>query len=145
MQWLYPSCLSIVYPMNRMGTVGMSSTCLKMCSYVCLAQSVRVMLTCNLWVDFELVNGAMGLIEAICYRTGGPPNLPIAVMVHFDKYSGPTLHNGVVPITPIRRTWSTSGIQCSRLLKLAWAVTIYKSQSLTLDAAVICRAAYARP
>lgn len=91
---------------------------------VCLAQSAWVMLTCNLWVDFGLVNGAMGTIEAICYCTGGPPNLPIAVMVHFDKYAGPTLHNEVVPIISIRCkcTWSTSGVQCSRLqlpLKLA--------------------------
>ena len=72
-----------------------ASRCTVLCSYVCLTQSARVMLTCNLWVGFGLVNGAMGIVEAICYRTGGPPNLPLAVMVHFDKYSGPTLHNGV--------------------------------------------------
>ena len=106
----------------------------------CLAESARVMLTSNLWVDFGLVNGAMGTIEAICYQTGGPPSLPTAVMVRFDKYNGPSLPNGVVPITPIRRSWSTSGAQCSRLqlpLKLAWAVTIHKSQGLTLDKVVI--------
>ena len=87
-----------------------------------------------------LVNGAMGTVEAICYRTGGPPDLPIAVMVHFDSYSGPTLHDGTVPITPLCRSWSSSGVQCSRLqlpLKLAWAVTIHKSQGLTLDKVVI--------
>ena len=82
----------------------------------------------------------MGTIQAICYRTGGPPDLPIAVMVHFDSYSGPTLHDGTAPITPLSRTWSSSGVQCSRLqlpLKLAWAVTIHKSQGLTLDKVVI--------
>ena len=107
---------------------------------ICLARSARVMLTSNLWVDVGLVNGAMGTIHAICYRSGGPPDLPISVMVHFDNYSGPTLHNGTVPITPLRRTWSSSGGQCSRLqlpLKLAWAVTIHKSQGLTLDKVVI--------
>ena len=107
---------------------------------ICLAKSARVMLTSNLWVDVGLVNGAMGTIQAICYHSGGPPDLPIAVMVHFDSYSGPTLHNGAVPITPLRRTWSSSGVQCSRLqlpLKLAWAVTIHKSQGLTLDKVVI--------
>ena len=38
------------------------------------------------------MNGAMGTVVAICYRTGqAPPNLPIAVTVHFDSYTGPTL------------------------------------------------------
>ena len=107
---------------------------------VCLAMSARVMLISNLWVDVGLVNEAMGTVEAICYRTGGPPDLPIAVMVHFDSYSGPTLHDGTVPITPLCRSWSSSGVQCSHLqlpLKLAWAVTIHKSQGLTLDKVVI--------
>ena len=107
---------------------------------ICLARSARVMLTSNLWVDVGLVNGAMGTIRAICYRSGGPPDLPISVMVHFDNYSGPTLHDGTVPITPLRRTWSSSRGQCSHLqlpLKLAWAVTIHKSQGLTLDKVVI--------
>ena len=107
---------------------------------VCLAKSARVMLSSNLWVDVGLVNGAMGTVEAICYRTGGPPDLPIAVMVRFDSYSGPTFPDGTVPITPLRRCWSHSGGQCSRLqlpLKLAWAVTIHKSQGLTLDKVVI--------
>ena len=108
---------------------------------ICLANKSRVMLTSNLWVDVGLVNGAMGTIQAICYRSGGPPHLPIAVMVHFGPtHSGPTLTNDTVPITPIRRAWSSSGIQCSRLqlpLKLAWAVTIHKSQGLILDKVVI--------
>ena len=46
-----------------------------------------------------VINGAMGTVQNICYRTGGPPDLPIAVMVHFDSYSGPTFHNDTVPIT----------------------------------------------
>ncbi len=80
------------------------------------------MLTSNLWVEVGLVNGAMGTVEAICYRSGGPPDLPLAVMINFDHYTGPTLPDGTVPITPLRRTWSNSGVQCSCLqlpLKLA--------------------------
>ena len=108
---------------------------------ICLSHNARVVLTSNLWVDMGLVNGAMGTIIAICYRSGeSPPNLPIAVTVRFDSYRGPTLSDGTVPITPLRRTWSASGGSCSRLqlpLKLAWAVTIHKSQGLTLNKVVI--------
>ena len=103
---------------------------------MCIAKSARVMLTSNLWIEVGIVNGAMGTIESICYRRGGPLDLPLAVMVKFDHYSGP----GTVPITPLRRNWSNSGGQCSRLqlpLKLAWAVTIHKSQGLTLDKVVV--------
>ena len=108
---------------------------------LCMAQGARVMLTSNLWVEVGLVNGAMGTVAAICYSSGqAPPSLPISVMVHFDSYTGPTYPDGTVPITPVRRSWSTSGVQCSRLqlpLKLAWAVTIHKAQGLTLDKVVI--------
>ena len=93
-----------------------------------------------MWVEVGLVNGAMGTIEAICYRNGGPPDFPVAVMVRFDRYSGPSLHDGTVPISLLRRAWFNSGVQCSRLqlpLKLAWAVTIHKSQGLTLNKVVI--------
>ena len=82
----------------------------------------------------------MGTVQAICYQSGGPPSLPVAVMVKFDKYRGPTLHDGSVPIVPQRRTWIQGGIACSRLqipLKLAWAITIHKAQGLTLDKVVI--------
>lgn len=64
-----------------------------------MTHGARVMLIANLWVDVGLVNGAMGTVVAICYRTDqAPPNLPIAVTVHFDSYTGPTLSDGKVPL-----------------------------------------------
>ena len=107
---------------------------------VCLARSAQVMLTSNLWVDAGLVNGAMGTVQSMWYQNGGPPSLPVAVMVKFDKYSGPTFCHGTVPIVPVQRTWMQGGATCSRLqlpLKLAWAITIHKAQGLTLDKVVI--------
>ena len=80
-----------------------------------LAHGARVMLTSNLWVEMGLVNGAMGTVVAICYRQGGPPHLPVAVMIHFDTYSGPTFQDNTVPIVPQRRNWLQGGLACSRL------------------------------
>ena len=110
-------------------------------SIVCIAHGARVMLTANLWVNVGLVNGAIGTVAAICYQDGQcPPDLPVAVTVNFDSYIGPTLPNGTVPITPLRRIWFATTQQCSRLqlpLKLAWAVTIHKAQGMTLIRVVI--------
>ena len=82
-------------------------------SVICLARGAKVMLTSDLWTDAGLVNGAMGTVQAICYLSGGPPSLPVAVMVKFDKYWDPSLHDGSVPIVPQRRTWIQGGRQAS--------------------------------
>ena len=79
-----------------------------------LAHGACVMLISNLWIDV-VVNGAVGTITTICYLTGGPPNLLIAIItVHFDSYAGPTLPDGSVPISPIHQAWSSSGTQYSQ-------------------------------
>ena len=108
---------------------------------VCIAEGARVMLCANLWVDVGLVNGAIGTVVSICFENGhSPPDLPVAVTVRFDSYTGPTLSDSSVPIAPLSRTWFGGTKQCSRLqlpLRLAWAVTIHKAQGMTLNKAVI--------
>ena len=111
-----------------------------------LIRGARIMLTANLWTEARLVNSSMGTIQDLLFKENqGPPSLPIAVLISFDNYTGPTISNlegeRVVPIVPIRRTWeSKSRVICLRLqipVCLAWAITVYKSQGLTLKKAIV--------
>jgi hypothetical protein len=110
-----------------------------------LAKGARVMLTANIWTEGGLVNGSMGTILDIIFAETGPPSLPAAVLVKFDLYEGPSITtpegDEVVPIVPIKRSWEgKGGSVCSRLqvpICLAWAITVHKSQGLTLPKAKI--------
>ena len=99
------------------------------------------MLTANLWTKGGLVNGSIRTVHDILFKNQGPPSLPAAVFVKFDAYEGPTITstegNLVVLIVPIKRSWEgKSGMICSRQqvpFCLAWAITVHKSQGLTLS------------
>ena len=98
------------------------------------------MLITNLWTKAGLVNGAMGTVQDLLFgEDQGPPFLPIAVLISFENYKGPTITTlggtKIVPIAPIRHTWEGKSGTCSRLqvpVRLAWAITVHKSQGLTL-------------
>ena len=97
------------------------------------------MLTMNLWHSAGLCNGSTGTVIDIIYAPSHtPPSLPIAVIVRFDNYIGPSLFNreSCVSITPV-----TVGIKIDNSiherqqlpLTLAWASTIHKSKGMTSD------------
>ena len=72
-----------------------------------LCRGQRVMLTCNLWVEYGLVNGALGYVKYIFYMpTSKPPQLPMFTIVVFDKYVGvpfDATNPRIVSITPVIR------------------------------------------
>uniref|UniRef100_A0A8D9E7N4 ATP-dependent DNA helicase n=1 Tax=Cacopsylla melanoneura TaxID=428564 RepID=A0A8D9E7N4_9HEMI len=101
-----------------------------------LCKGSRVMLKTNLWTKKGLVNGALGTVVDIVYGSGKvpPEDRPLAVCIKFDSYTGPLMKN-IVPIGPVTRCWKSGNVSCTRSqfpIILAWAVTIHKSQGLTL-------------
>ena len=111
---------------------------------VFLAKGAQVMLTMNLWTDVGLCNGATGTVIDFIYADNHqPPDLPQAVIVKFDNYKGPSISKSIsscVPICPIIVTSQSLDGTHERQqlpLKLAWAITIHKSQGLTLPKAWI--------
>ncbi|CAB3985549.1 ATP-dependent DNA helicase PIF1 [Paramuricea clavata] len=111
---------------------------------VFLAKGARVMLTMNLWSSVGLCNGATGTVVDIIYQNNHqPPDLPIAVIVEFENYRGPVFNENqplCIPICPITVTSQTEiGFHERQQLplRLAWALTIHKSQGLTLPKAWI--------
>ncbi|KAE8745529.1 hypothetical protein FOCC_FOCC007792 [Frankliniella occidentalis] len=106
-----------------------------------LAPSCRIMLRSNQWTEQGLVNGAMGhLVDVVFDQPNNPSEaVPKVLMCVFDNYKGPYIGNDInlklVPIPIITRSWDYNGTSCSRSqfpVQVAFAVTIHKSQGLTL-------------
>ena len=79
-----------------------------------LAKGAKIMLTMNLWPDVGLCNGATGTILHVIYQNNHqPPDLPIAVIVNFDHYTGPSIISELPSCVPI---YALSLLQLSCLM-----------------------------
>lgn len=102
------------------------------------AKGTHVILTMNSWTDAVPCSGATGTVVDFMYASiQQPPDLPIAIVVKFNEYRGPSIINDIpdcVPIFALTLTSNTfDGVHERQKLplKLAWAKTIHKSQALT--------------
>ena len=108
---------------------ALNGECLQAGDLNVFAVGARVILSTNLWTETGLVNGACGVVDALLQPIGASKTR--VVMVNFPKYRGPPVSVSaptVVPITQIR-TQYFAGLP----LSLSWAITIHKSQGMSLD------------
>ena len=110
-----------------------------------LYECAKVMLGWNICTQQGLVNGSIGTVHSILWEDGTTDfkNMPAAVMVDFG-YTGPAsivvADTNVVPVLPRNATWDASSVTCTRIqfpLCLAFAITVHKSQGLTMDRVVL--------
>ena len=92
-----------------------------------------------------LVNGANGFVRDIIYSNDGDTTaFPIVVLVEFENYTGPKFFDSAdfrhnwIPINQITLFCKiVNGSRTQFPLRLAYALTIHKSQGQTLDKVII--------
>jgi ATP-dependent exoDNAse (exonuclease V) alpha subunit len=112
---------------------------------ILLSVGAQVMLTENLWTEQGLVNGSIGTVTDILWDTHQDPSvsMPAIVLVCFLDYSGPDYPGygpKVIPVFPALHQFDLKTISCTRTqfpLRLAYAITVHKSQGLTLSRVVL--------
>ena len=112
-----------------------------------LLKGSRVMIMQNLWTLGGLVNGIMGTVYNMIWEEGVEDpfaTMSAVIFVAINNYSGPAslVVNGVhvVPIVPAEIQWELKHEVCQRKqfpLMPAFAITIHKSQGLTLARVVL--------
>jgi ATP-dependent DNA helicase PIF1 len=111
--------------------------------YVCIG--ARVIFSTNLWADIGLVNGLIGIVIDLIWEADQDSNiiLPFTILIQFDEYSGPVFpgcNAGIVPVFTELNQFNYKSAPCTQMqfpLHLTYAITIYKSQGLTLSKVVL--------
>ncbi len=109
-----------------------------------LCPEAKVVITTNIWKRKGVLNGANATIKAILFPNNRTPTtLPHTVVVHCPGYSGPQFfteperHNWI-PINPhTQYSVQAKGNRTQLPFRLAYAMTVHKSQGQTLDMGVI--------
>jgi len=113
---------------------------------ILIKKGARIMITNNLWCEAGIVNGSTGVVKYIVYEgENEPPKLPNYIIVQLDKYNGPSClpdEPNCVPLAPLTKNGDVSenGVSLTRTqypLRLCYAITIHKSQGMSLDKCVI--------
>ena len=109
-----------------------------------LGKGARVMLRRNMWISKGLVNGSLGRVISIVFErdepNAGSGVLPVGVVCSFDKYTGPPFladHPRSVFVPVVTAVYDENDDVYTRTqvpLIPAWAVTIHKSQGMTIGA-----------
>ena len=134
--------LDMTMPRNKADTGGLVSE-------LHLAVGAKVMLTVNVDVSDGLVNGAMGIVEAII-KTSSQVSLILVKFEHNHVGIKAISHSqyreqypNTVPISRYEAVFNIGRNKAAKVsrrqfpLVLAWATTIHKVQGLTLDQIVV--------
>jgi hypothetical protein len=104
------------------------------------------MLTKNIWNTKGLYNGSLGTVRGLIYTANRPASSPPScILIEFDEYTGPSATRNsdrkIVPIVPVEgdidEDCGKKGKRIQFPLVLGWALTIHKSQGLTLSKVVL--------
>ncbi|XP_061188014.1 ATP-dependent DNA helicase PIF1-like [Saccostrea echinata] len=127
-------------PFIRTRTDGLSASLL-------FSVNARVMLTININVEDGLVNGAMGHISAFDFGQAQERNRVEGIRIFFDSEDIGRLQGKKTPLgnevliqmiqEDIKEKNTTNVVQHQFPLKLAWACTAHKVQSMTTNSVVV--------
>ncbi|KAK4698552.1 hypothetical protein P7C70_g7721, partial [Phenoliferia sp. Uapishka_3] len=120
-----------------------------------LSRGAKIMLASNLWTQGGLAKGTMATVRDFIWAEGKEPlkDFPAVIFVYPDNWTTETPffdpedmdedekpREYWVPIPASRHTWTEGLNSCGRAqfnIKMAWAITIHKSQGMTLKEVLV--------